>query len=91
MADRCQYAQFSQPYVDSGLVMVVPEKSEKSKSTWMLKTFTPTLWLQIAGMHMLVGFVVWLIERSNNPEFSGAGSMLWFCVTVIFYAQSKCN
>ena len=69
--------------------MIVTEKSEKSSPVWMLKTFTPRLWLQIATLHMLVAFVVWLIERNDNPEFTGIGSMLWFCVTIIFYAQSK--
>ncbi|KAJ6679112.1 GLUTAMATE RECEPTOR [Salix purpurea] len=51
MADRFQYVDFSQPYVDSGLVM---------------------------------GLLVWLIERGNNTEFEGIGTMLWFSVTIIF-------
>lgn len=89
MADRFQYAEFSQPYVDSGLVMVVTEKSEKSKATWMLKTFTTKMWLLMAAMHLFIGFVVWLIERKNNTEFEGIGAMLWFSVTVIFNAQRE--
>ncbi|KAJ4841542.1 hypothetical protein Tsubulata_001750, partial [Turnera subulata] len=89
MADRFLYAGFSQPYIDSGLVMVVTEKSEKSKSTWMLKTFTPKMWLLMATMHLFIGSVVWLIERRHNAEFEGIGAMLWFSVTVIFSAQRE--
>ncbi|KAJ6328094.1 hypothetical protein OIU77_009893 [Salix suchowensis] len=36
---RFRYAEFSQPYIDSRLVMIVTTKSIK-KITWMLQTFT---------------------------------------------------
>ncbi|KAK4846630.1 hypothetical protein QYF36_020078 [Acer negundo] len=46
MANRYQYAEFSQPYVESGLVMIVPVKPDKSKETWLfMKTFTTKMWL----------------------------------------------
>ncbi|KAJ8772836.1 hypothetical protein K2173_028013 [Erythroxylum novogranatense] len=89
MSDRLQYAQFSHPYVDSGLVMVVTLKSEKYNLTWMLKVFTLHMWLLIISMHMLVCFVVWLIERRANTDFQGFGDMLWFSVTVIFNAHRE--
>ncbi|KAH8488047.1 hypothetical protein H0E87_023931 [Populus deltoides] len=80
MADRFQYVEFSQPYVDSGLVMVVTQKAETSHATWMLKTFTKKLWLLMIAMHVFIGLLVWLIERGNNTEFDGIGTMLWFSV-----------
>ncbi|KAK4859850.1 hypothetical protein QYF36_012890 [Acer negundo] len=89
MADRYQYAEFSQPYVESGLVMIVPVKPDKSKETWLfMKTFTTKMWLLMVGMHLFIGFVIWLIEREDNPDLKGFGSMLWFSITVIFFAQS---
>lgn len=91
MADRFQYVDFSHPYVDSGLVMVVTQKAETSHTTWMLKTFTKKLWLLMIAMHVFIGLLVWLIERGNNTEFDGIGTMLWFSVTIIFYAHRKFN
>ncbi|KAH8488050.1 hypothetical protein H0E87_023934 [Populus deltoides] len=79
---RFQYAEFSQPYIDSRLVMTVPAKSAKSSITWMLKTFTKKLWLLMVAMHMFIGCLVWILERGGNTEFEGIGGMLWFSVTV---------
>ncbi|KAJ0025157.1 hypothetical protein Pint_08771 [Pistacia integerrima] len=90
MADRYPFAEFTQPYVESGLQMVVPVKPEKIKDTWLfMKTFTLKMWLLMAGMHLFIGFVIWLIEHEDNLELKGFGSMLWFSVTVIFFAQRE--
>lgn len=87
---RYHLVDFSQPYVESGLQMVVTEQPAKSKETWMfLDAFTKEMWLMIAAMHIFVGVVIWLIEREANPDLRGFGSMLWFLVTVLFYAHSK--
>ncbi|KAJ6320901.1 hypothetical protein OIU78_016152 [Salix suchowensis] len=85
---RFRYAEFSQPYIDSRLVMIVTTKSIK-KITWMLQTFTKDLWLLMLAMHMFIGFLVWILERGSNTEFEGIGGMLWFSVNVIFYAQGQ--
>ncbi|KAB5526691.1 hypothetical protein DKX38_020538 [Salix brachista] len=85
---RFRYAEFSQPYIDSRLVMIVTTKSVK-KITWMLKTFTKKLWLLIVAMHMFIGCLVWILERGSNTEFEGIGGMIWFSVTVIFYAHGQ--
>lgn len=90
MAYRYHLVDFSQPYVESGLDMVVREQSTKSKETWIFfDAFTKEMWLMLVALHIFVGFVVWLIERQVNAELKGLGSMLWFLVTVIFYAHSK--
>lgn len=41
------------------------------------------------AMHVFIGLLVWLIERGNNTEFDGIGTMLWFSVTIIFYAHRQ--
>ncbi|KAL2965371.1 hypothetical protein AAZX31_16G058000 [Glycine max] len=90
MAYRYHLVDFSQPYVESGLDMVVREQSTKSKETWIfLDAFTKEMWLMLVALHIFVGFVVWLIERQVNAELKGLGSMLWFLVTVIFYAHRE--
>ena len=89
IADRYLLAEFSQPYVESGLVMVVKVEPEK-KRTWMfLNTFQKEMWFLMAGMILFVGFVIWFIEKGDNPHFDGFGSMLWFSITVLFFVQSK--
>jgi hypothetical protein len=90
VAYRYHLVDFSQPYVESGLHMVVTEQPEKSKETWMfLHAFKKEMWLMMIAMHIFVGFVIWLIEREVNEDLRGLGSMLWFLVTVLFYAHSK--
>ncbi|KAJ7966618.1 Glutamate receptor [Quillaja saponaria] len=90
LAHRYQYVQFSVPYVESQLVMVVQLKPDKSKEKWMfVNTFTKEMWLLTAAMHLLIGFVIWMIEHQDNSEFEGFGAMLWFSVTVIFFTQSE--
>ncbi|KAF8410064.1 hypothetical protein HHK36_002586 [Tetracentron sinense] len=88
MADRCRYGEFSQPYVEAGLVMVVPTK--RSLERWMfMKPFTKGMWVLTVATSVFTGFVVWLIERKDNPEFQGPftyqiGTLLWFSITMLF-------
>ncbi|XVF36282.1 hypothetical protein REPUB_Repub19eG0044700 [Reevesia pubescens] len=90
MAYRYQYAEFSQPYLDSGLSMVVTAKPDKSKEQWMfLETFTRRMWLITVAMHIFIGFVIWLIEHGENPDLKTFGAVLWFSITVIFFAQRE--
>ncbi|XP_058765330.1 glutamate receptor 2.9-like isoform X2 [Vicia villosa] len=90
VAYRYHLVEFSQPYIESGLHMVVTEQPAKSKETWMfLAAFTKEMWLMMTAMHVFVGFVIWLIEREVNEDLRGFGSMLWFLVTVLFYAHRE--
>lgn len=93
VADRYHFVEFSQPYVSSGLVMVVTVKPDKLKEKWtFMKTFTKSMWFLMIVTHLSVCFVVWLIENEHgdNLELKGIGAILWFSVTVLFFAQSKC-
>jgi hypothetical protein len=71
-------------------MIVVNEKPDKMNDKWLfIKVFSKKMWLLMVGMHLFVGFVIWLIENADNPEFKGFGAMLWFSVTVLFFIQSK--
>ena len=96
MAERYEFAEFSQPYLESGLAMVVPVKPDRTKELWIfMKAFNVKMWALLAGMGIFIGFVVWLIEyESNNPDFEGSfshqvGTILWLSFTVLSLAQSK--
>ncbi|WJX81233.1 hypothetical protein P8452_64144 [Trifolium repens] len=89
VAYRYHLVDFSQPYVESGLHMVVTEQPAKSKTWKFLDAFTKEMWLMMIAMHVFVGFVIWVIEREVNEDLRVFGSMLWFLVTVLFYAHRE--
>lgn len=96
LADRYEYAEFSQPYIDSALIMVVTERSRLKKPRFLVtKALKLKLWILLVVMCMSTGMVIWLNEYVNdNPDFSGSfpqliGSMLWFSITLLSFSQSK--
>ncbi|KAM3342051.1 glutamate receptor 2.7-like [Capsicum galapagoense] len=96
LADRYAYAEFSQPYIDSGLVMVVTERPRlKIHRFIVIKAFELKLWILLVVMNMSTGVVIWLNEYVNgNPDFSDPfpqliGSMLWFSVTFLSFSQRE--
>ncbi|KAL3514526.1 hypothetical protein ACH5RR_027243 [Cinchona calisaya] len=96
MADRYEIADFSQPYLDSGLVMIVTEKRDVTAARFIvLKAFKLSMWIVMAAMTVYTGVVIWLNEHANdNPDFGGKfpqniGSMLWFSVTVLSFAHRE--
>ncbi|XP_017423557.2 glutamate receptor 2.8 [Vigna angularis] len=84
---RYQYAEFSQPYTDPGVVMVVPLKSKVDHRGWLfMKPFTKTMWLLILAMVIYNGFILWMLERRHSPEITGSmlnqtGTMAWLALT----------
>lgn len=81
---------FTVSYLETEIVMVVEQKDDKWKKIWaFMEAFELTMWLLIPTMHLFISFVIWLIERQNNPELEGVGNMLWFSISIIFYMHSK--
>ncbi|KAL2965377.1 hypothetical protein AAZX31_16G058200 [Glycine max] len=90
LAKRYHLVDFSQPYIESGLDMVVTQKPVEQKETWMFfNAFTKQMWLMMAATHIFMGFVIWLIEREVNAELKGLGALLWFLVTIIFQSYGE--
>ncbi|KAM1177301.1 hypothetical protein COP2_017197 [Malus domestica] len=92
ISDRYHYVEFTQPYISSGLEMVVPVKPDKLKEKWMfMRAFTTEMWFMLFVTHLALCFVVWLIENEHgdNPEIKGIGAMLWFSVTILFFANRE--
>ena len=95
-ADRFQYVEFTQPYVSSGLEMIVAAEADSVKERWIFKgVFTIRMWLLLALMHFLICSFVWLIEiqhhKGLNQELKGLSRdfsiMLW--LSILLFAQSK--
>ncbi|PIN16448.1 Glutamate-gated kainate-type ion channel receptor subunit GluR5 [Handroanthus impetiginosus] len=97
MADRYVYAEFSQPYIESGLVMVVTVKSVLKESRFIaLNAFTKKMWIQLGGVSLSTGAIIWLSEyATGNEQFTRnsflelIGSILWLSVTIISFSQRE--
>ncbi|VVA36064.1 PREDICTED: glutamate receptor [Prunus dulcis] len=93
LADRLEKVEFTQPYMESGLSMIVPAKPEKS--TWMfMKPFTWQMWVVSGAILIYTMFVVWFLERPSNPEFGGPlknqiGTATWFTFSSLFFSHRE--
>ncbi|XP_023535728.1 glutamate receptor 2.8-like isoform X1 [Cucurbita pepo subsp. pepo] len=87
---RYEHAEFTHPYSEAGLVMIVPTTNDTSnKALLFTKPFTVTMWILIAVVTVYNGFVVWFIERGHYPEHDGsmldeAGAMFFSSFTTLF-------
>ncbi|KAI3504859.1 hypothetical protein L1887_26609 [Cichorium endivia] len=97
IADRYEYAEFSQPYMDSGLIRVVPIKSDAMKEGFIfLYAFTTKMWIILLAMTIGTVSIVWFNEHVHgNEDFEASSSlecisrMLWFAVAVLSLAHRE--
>ncbi|KAF2916287.1 hypothetical protein DAI22_09g106900 [Oryza sativa Japonica Group] len=60
---RSSYADFSLPYTESGVAMVVPVRKRINTTTWIfLKPLTFGMWSASIILFIYTGVVVWLLE-----------------------------
>ncbi|KAL8189210.1 hypothetical protein R6Q57_028776 [Mikania cordata] len=86
--NRTRIVDFTQPYMESGLVVVVAVKEAKPQPWAFLQPFTVGMWLVTGGFFLLVGFVVWILEHRFNHEFRGPPSQQ---VMTIFWLVFSCT
>ncbi|TKY57556.1 Glutamate receptor 3.2 [Spatholobus suberectus] len=91
---RTKIVDFTQPYIESGLVVVAPVKKLKSNAWAFLRPFTPLMWGVTAFFFLLVGAVVWILEHRTNDEFRGPPkeqivTVLWFSFSTMFFAHRE--
>jgi hypothetical protein len=94
LADRLQNADFTLPYAESGLAMIIPAKPEGQSPLTFTKPFTWRMWVVTGVILMYTMIIVWLLERQSNPEFGGPwknqiSTALWFTFSSLFFAHSK--
>ncbi|KAF8035510.1 hypothetical protein BT93_C1515 [Corymbia citriodora subsp. variegata] len=84
VANRSSYVDFTLPYSETGVAMVVAIKDDERRNMWVfLKPLSWNLWLTTGLAFIFTGFVVWLLEHRTNEEFGGhrrqqIGSILLF-------------
>ena len=86
--EREAAVDFSHPYFNAGLQIMVPAGGDRSLSNMLRAVITPSL-LRLLGIGLLVTMImahlIWLIERSANPEFPraylpGVLEGLWYTI-----------
>ncbi|PIN03074.1 Glutamate-gated kainate-type ion channel receptor subunit GluR5 [Handroanthus impetiginosus] len=95
VANRSQYVDFTLPYTESGVSMVVPIKYDKSKNAWVfLKPLTIELWLASLCSFIFIGSLIWILEHRINEDFRGppwhqVGMIFWFAFSTMVFAHKE--
>ncbi|CAL1353034.1 unnamed protein product [Linum trigynum] len=99
IADRSKYVDFSLPYTETGVSMVVPKRTDGSKNAWLfLKPLTwNNVWVTVFFLFLFIGFVVvWVLEHKMlSKDFRGppnsheAGTSIWFSFSALVFAQRE--
>ncbi|KAK3224175.1 hypothetical protein Dsin_011200 [Dipteronia sinensis] len=89
---RTKLVDFTQPYIESDLVVVAPIRKLNSNAWSFLRPFTPQLWCVTGIFFLVVGVVVWILEHRINDDFRGPpkrqiGTILWFSFSTLFFSH----
>ncbi|KAG5235035.1 glutamate receptor [Salix suchowensis] len=93
LSERAELVEFTQPYAESGLSMIVPLKTEDT--TWLfLKPFGLDMWIVSGALVIYTMLTIWFLEHQTNPEFRVPwkyqfGTAIWFTFSTLFFAQSE--
>ncbi|CAH2051473.1 unnamed protein product [Thlaspi arvense] len=91
---RTRIVDFTQPYIESGLVVVAPVSTPTDNPWAFLRPFTPPMWAVTAGLFIVVGAVIWILEHRTNDEFRGPPrrqiiTVLWFTFSTMFFSHRE--
>ncbi|KAL5818923.1 hypothetical protein ACOSQ4_022765 [Xanthoceras sorbifolium] len=91
---RTKLVDFTQPYIESGLVVVAPIRKQTSNAWAFLRPFTPKMWCVTGISFLVVGVVVWILEHRINDDFRGPpkrqiGTILWFSFSTLFFSHRE--
>ncbi|KAF8013243.1 hypothetical protein BT93_I1180 [Corymbia citriodora subsp. variegata] len=94
VTNRTKIVDFTQPYIESGLVVVAPVRNMNSSPWAFLRPFTPLMWAVTGVFFLIVGVVVWILEHRINDEFRGSPrkqvmTILWFSFSTMFFAHRE--
>ncbi|KAK7312717.1 hypothetical protein VNO77_36802 [Canavalia gladiata] len=94
VTNRTRIVDFTQPFLESGLVIVVPVKEKKSSPWSFLEPFTTQMWCVTGAFFLFVGTVVWILEHRFNKEFRGPPrkqiiTVFWFTFSTMFFSHRE--
>ncbi|XP_038710751.1 glutamate receptor 2.7-like [Tripterygium wilfordii] len=93
--NRSKYVDFTLPYTESGVSMIVPITDNQNYNAWVfLEPLTWDLWVTSACFFVFIGFVVWVLEHRINEDFRGspahqAGTSFWFSFSTMVFAHRE--
>ncbi|KAH1040127.1 hypothetical protein J1N35_041870 [Gossypium stocksii] len=95
LANRSKYVDFTLPYLQSDVSMVVKIKEDDRNNMWIfLKPLSWDLWLTTGVAFVCTGLVVWILEHRINNEFRGSahqqvGTVFWFSFSILVFAHRE--
>ncbi|CAL5358773.1 unnamed protein product [Camellia sinensis] len=94
--NRSNYVDFTFPYTESGVTMIVPFKDKKNyKTAWVfLKPLTWDLWVTSTCFFVFIGFVILILERQINEDFNGTplrqvSNSVWFSFSTMVFSHKE--
>uniref|UniRef100_A0A1D1Y7C4 Glutamate receptor n=1 Tax=Anthurium amnicola TaxID=1678845 RepID=A0A1D1Y7C4_9ARAE len=93
--NRSLYVDFTLPFTESGMAMIVPVKEDPNTNAWIfLKPLTVDLWLISMVFFFYTGIVVWVIEHRISEEFRGPvprqlGVIFYFSFSTLVFAHKE--
>ncbi|KAJ0244134.1 hypothetical protein HA466_0188180 [Hirschfeldia incana] len=93
-ADRFSAVDFTLPYTESGVFMLVPMRDNENNTWFFLKPWSLDLWVTTACFCIFIGFMVWILEHRVNTDFRGPphhqiGTSFWFAFSTINFAHRE--
>nr|CAD1841043.1 unnamed protein product [Ananas comosus var. bracteatus] len=94
VTNRTRIVDFTQPYTESGLIIVASVKERNSSAWAFMKPFTISMWCVTGIFFLFVGAVVWILEHRTNKEFRGSPkqqlvTIFWFSFSTMFFAHRE--
>ncbi|XP_058226990.1 glutamate receptor 2.7-like isoform X2 [Rhododendron vialii] len=95
ISNRTRFVDFTMPYTESGVAMIVPFDDDDRKNAWIfMKPLKMDLWCTTGFFFVFTGFVVWVVEHRVNEEFRGppgkqVGMIFWFSFSTLVFAHKE--
>ncbi|KMZ65154.1 Glutamate receptor [Zostera marina] len=94
VASRTLLVDFTQPFMDSGLVIIAPFRKINVNAWAFLRPFSVQLWSVIGFLFLFVGLVIWILEHRVNEDFRGPPrrqitTVIWFSLSTMFQSQRQ--
>ncbi|GLT27199.1 hypothetical protein SLA2020_022160 [Shorea laevis] len=95
VANRSLYVDFTLPFMESTVVIVVPIRNNTNKNTWVfLKPLSSDLWITSFCFFVFMAFVIWVLEHRINEDFRGpplhhVGTSFWFSFSTMTFAHRE--
>nr|CAD1821186.1 unnamed protein product [Ananas comosus var. bracteatus] len=94
VTNRTKLVDYTQPYIESGLVVLAPVKKRTSNAWAFLQPFKLGMWCITALSFFIVGAVIWILEHRINDDFRGPPkkqlvTIFWFSFSTLFFAHRE--